>query len=101
MDATRRGKDKGSFAHCEIRFSPDCNNRPPRVFQKGPFCICIHPETQAAAQLWARKPMIAEGKQHRQHPALSGRRIKMIGGADVSNEKAKFIKVILEATSKP
>jgi len=45
--------------------------------------------------------MIAEGKQHRQHPALSGRRIKMIGGADVSNEKAKFIKVILEATSKP
>jgi hypothetical protein len=44
--------------------------------------------------------MIAEIKQDCSHPALLDSRTRLIGGADVSNEKAKFIRVILGATAK-
>jgi len=43
--------------------------------------------------------MIAEGEQHYSHPALLDGRTKLIGGADVGNEKAKFIRVILGASA--
>ncbi len=43
--------------------------------------------------------MIAEGEQHSSHPALLDSRTRLIGDADVCNEKAKFIRVILGASA--
>src|SRR5438132_2928662 len=92
--------DRGVFPIAKYSFNLIVTIGPAKYPKAGPFLIISVHEPRWQLGSGQGDILIAQGEQHYSHPALLDSRTRLIGGADVGNEKVKFIRVILGATAK-